>query len=190
MRGAAITAVRRSEQAVTIAFADRPSVTFDEVVFACGGDQVLPLLADATDRERDVLGAFTTTTNVAWLHTDASVLPRRAAARASWNYLLAGDRDEAPVVTYDLNRLQGIGGAERYCVTLNPRTPIDERRVLKRLVYRHPLYTAASIRAQSRWAEISGARRTHFCGAYWGFGFHEDGLSSAVRVATSLGVRW
>jgi len=190
VRGAAITAVRRSEQAVTIAFADRPSVTFDEVVFACGGDQVLPLLADATDRERDVLGAFTTTTNVAWLHTDASVLPRRAAARASWNYLLAGDRDEAPVVTYDLNRLQGIGGAERYCVTLNPRTPIDERRVLKRLVYRHPLYTAASIRAQSRWAEISGARRTHFCGAYWGFGFHEDGLSSAVRVATSLGVRW
>ena len=157
VRGAAITAVRRSEQAVTIAFADRPSVTFDEVVFACGGDQVLP---------------------------------RRAAARASWNYLLAGDRDEAPVVTYDLNRLQGIGGAERYCVTLNPRTPIDERRVLKRLVYRHPLYTAASIRAQSRWAEISGARRTHFCGAYWGFGFHEDGLSSAVRVATSLGVRW
>jgi predicted NAD/FAD-binding protein len=151
---------------------------------------VLPLLADPTDRERDVFRRFTTTTNVAWLHTDASVLPVRARARASWNYRLAAHADAPPSVTYDLNRLQRLTTPEQYCVTLNPGEGIDEDRVLRRFVYRHPLYTPDAIRAQREWSEISGVNHTHYCGAYWRYGFHEDGLISAVRVAGMLGVEW
>ena len=188
--GAPIQTVRRSPSGVTVAFRDRPPMTFDEVVFACHGDRVLSLLADPSDRERDVFTNFTTTTNVAWLHTDASVLPVRVRARASWNYLLAADADAPPMVTYDLNRLQGLTTREQYCVTLNPDGQIDEGRVLRRFVYRHPLYTREAIRAQQRWADVSGVNRTHYCGAYWSYGFHEDGLNSALRVATALGVEW
>jgi predicted NAD/FAD-binding protein len=188
--GAAIHAVRRSERGVTMAFRDRPSMAFDDVVFACHGDQVLSLLADPSDRERDVFGSFTTTTNVAWLHTDASVLPVQARARASWNYLLAADAGAPPMVTYDLNRLQGLTTPEQYCVTLNPDSHIDERRVLRRFVYRHPLYTREAIGAQRHWREVSGVNHTHYCGAYWFYGFHEDGLNSALRVARTLGVEW
>jgi len=165
-------------------------MVFDEVVFACHGDQVLPLLADPSVREREVLSNFTTTTNAAWLHTDTSVLPVRPRARASWNYLLAADAGAPPMVTYDLNRLQGLRTPEQYCVTLNPDNQIDERRVLRRFVYRHPLYTREAIGAQQRWREVSGVNRTHFCGAYWFHGFHEDGLNSAPRVAGALGVEW
>jgi predicted NAD/FAD-binding protein len=189
-RSASIENVRRDERAVTVTFTDRPSMVFDEVVFACHGDQVLPLLADPTDRERQVFASFATTPNVAYLHTDSSVLPVRARARASWNYLLAGDTGAPPTVTYDLNRLQGLTTSERYCMTLNPRVAIDEARVLGRFVYRHPLYTRDAIRAQARWVDVSGVNRTHYCGAYWGYGFHEDGLNSALRVARTLGVAW
>jgi predicted NAD/FAD-binding protein len=160
------------------------------VVFACHGDQVLPLLADASDRERAVFGGFSTTTNAAWLHTDASILPAQPRARASWNYRLAADADRPPTVTYDLNRLQGLTAREQYCVTLNPDGGIDERQVLRRFVYRHPLYTAEAIRSQRLWGEVSGVNRTHYCGAYWFYGFHEDGLTSAIRVARALGVEW
>ena len=189
-QGASIHAVQRREDAVTMTFRDRPSMRFDEVVFACHGDQVLPLLADPSDRERDVFSCFTTTTNVAWLHTDGSVLPVQARARASWNYRLAGDPDAPPTVTYDLNRLQGLTTADQYCVTLNPNDGIDPRHVLREFVYRHPLYTRQAIRAQQQWAEVSGVNRTHYCGAYWRYGFHEDGLHSGLKVAHALGVEW
>jgi len=189
-QGVSIHSVRRSEDGVTLTFRDRPSMRFDDVVFACHGDQVLPLLADPSDRERDLFPRFTTTTNVAWLHTDGSVLPAQARARASWNYRLADDPDAPPTVTYDLNRLQGLTTPDQYCVTLNPNGGIDERRVLRRFVYRHPLYTREAIRAQREWGEVSGVIRTHYCGAYWRYGFHEDGLHSALRVARALGVEW
>jgi predicted NAD/FAD-binding protein len=173
-----------------MAFRDRPSMAFDEVVFACHGDQVMSLLADPSDREREVFASFTTTTNVAWLHTDASALPVLERARASWNYRLAADAGAPPTVTYDLNRLQGLRTPEQYCVTLNPDGQIDEQRVLQRFVYRHPLYTREAIGSQRRWHEVSGTHRTHYCGAYWFYGFHEDGLNSAIRVARALGVEW
>jgi predicted NAD/FAD-binding protein len=189
--GASIDSVRRGEDGATLTFRDRPSMRFDEVVFACHGDEVLPLLADPTNRERDVFRRFMTTTNVAWLHTDASMLPVQSRARASWNYRLAGDDvDAPPTVTYDLNRLQGLTTPEQYCVTLNPGGGIDEGRVLGRFVYRHPLYTSEAIRAQRQWSEVSGVNRTHYCGAYWFHGFHEDGLNSALRVSNALGVEW
>jgi predicted NAD/FAD-binding protein len=188
--GTSLAGVTRAGDGVTLRFVDRPPLRFDDVVFACHGDQVLPLLTDPSDRERDVFASFATTENVAWLHTDERVLPRREAARASWNYQLASRDEPTPTVTYHLNRLQSLATREQFCVTLNPRDGLDERRVLRRLVYRHPLYTRQAIRAQSRWAEVSGVNRTHYCGAYWFYGFHEDGVRSALRVASALGVDW
>jgi predicted NAD/FAD-binding protein len=187
---AGITGVTRHERGVTIRFLDRPAMDFDEVVFACHGDEVLPLLADASDRERDVFSAFRTTTNHAWLHTDDRMLPSLPWARASWNYRLSADTDQAPTVTYHLNRLQSLAPQEQFCVTLNPDGGIDERRVLNRMTYAHPLYTCDAMRAQARWPEVSGVRHTHYCGAYWFYGFHEDGLTSALRVARALGSEW
>ncbi len=186
--GAAVASVRRSERGITVAFRDRPSMAFDEVVCACHGDRVLSLLADPTERERDVFSGFTTTTNVACLHTDTSVLPVRMPARASWNYLLAGDADAPPIVTYDLNRLQGLTTSEQYCVTLNADNHSDEPHVLRRFVYRHRLYPREAINAQRQWCQFSGVNRTHYCGAYWFYGFDEEGLNSALRVASALGV--
>ncbi|MGE0811896.1 MAG: NAD(P)/FAD-dependent oxidoreductase [Vicinamibacterales bacterium] len=188
--GAAIDGVRRGETGVTLSFFDRPPLTVDHVVFACHGNQVLPLLADATDAEREVFGHFRTTRNTVCLHTDRTLLPARPRAQASWNYLLGGRPDAPPAVTYDLNRLQGLRARERYCVTLNAQVPIDPSKVLRRLEYAHPLFTLDAIRAQARWHAVSGVVRTHYCGAYWGYGFHEDGLNSAIRVAAALAVDW
>lgn len=187
--GVRLEAVRRDEAGVTIAFAERPSMTFDHVVFACHGDQVLPLLGDPTDREREVFSHFTTTANDVWLHTDQSFLPAAPRARASWNYRI-GDATAAPCVTYHLNRLQGIASDTEYCVTLNPAEPPAPERVIRRLSYRHPQLDVAAVAAQQRWHEVSGVGRTHYCGAYWRYGFHEDGLWSAIRVARALGVEW
>jgi predicted NAD/FAD-binding protein len=183
---ATITSVRRDPNSVTISFKNRPDERFDAVVFACHGDQILPLLADPAPREREILGAFRTSRNEACLHTDVSLLPRRAAARASWNYHL-GDAGQV-AVTYHMNRLQSLSTPEDYCVTLNANGRIDPACVILRTVYDHPLYTHEAIRAQERWIEISGQRRTHFCGAYWFYGFHEDGVRSGIRVASALGV--
>lgn len=180
--------VLRTPAGVRLEFPDRPAIDADDVVFACHGDEVLPLLADATPAERDVLSAFATSVNDTWLHTDASFLPRRRAARASWNVLI-GERQEA-CLTYDLNRLQRLVTRTQYCVTLNPPRPIPADRVLARMTYTHPLYTRDAVRAQARWHEVSGRHRAHFCGAYWFYGFHEDGVRSAVRVAERLGVAW
>jgi predicted NAD/FAD-binding protein len=188
MTNAGPQSVRRTAAGVEVRWHDRPALTVDHVVFACHGDDVLPLLEDASPIEQVVLGAFATTANDTWLHTDASFLPRRAAARASWNVLI-GEHERA-CVTYDLNRLQGLRTSAQYCVTLNPPRPIPESAVIARMAYRHPLYTRQAVAAQARWAEVSGVDRVHFCGAYWFYGFHEDGLRSAVRVAAALGVDW
>jgi predicted NAD/FAD-binding protein len=182
----AIASVERSDSSVTLKFQDRPALQFDEVVFACHGDQILPLLAQPTEGERKVLSSFTTTRNETCLHTDSTLLPRRPAARASWNYLL-GDSGKV-TVTYHMNRLQSLKTAEDYCVTLNANGAIDPARALRRMVYEHPLYTRAAIHAQYEWPAISGKNHTHFCGAYWFYGFHEDGVRSALRVAEALGV--
>jgi predicted NAD/FAD-binding protein len=190
--GVTIGRVLRDHSGVTVQFADEhPEMRFEHVVFATHGDQVLPLLADATTQEREVLGAFQTSRNDVVLHTDEKLLPRLPAARASWNYLLHLDprNGQGPVtMTYHMNRLQNLPGDENYCVTLNASGQIRPEKVLRKFVYNHPLLTLDSIRAQKRWMEISGVRRTHFCGAYWFYGFHEDGVNSALRVARSLGV--
>ncbi|HWE50735.1 MAG TPA: FAD-dependent oxidoreductase [Bryobacteraceae bacterium] len=184
-----ISGVVRGETGVTLQFTDRPGMDFDDVVFACHGNQILPMLAAPSDTERDVLGCFQTSRNEVCLHTDSAMLPARQSARAAWNYNLRPDkRTKSATVTYYMNRLQSLKAKTDYCVTLNANGEIDTSRVLMRLIYHHPLYTRQAIDAQSRWAEISGQNRTHFAGAYWFYGFHEDGLNSGLRVARHLGV--
>jgi uncharacterized protein len=183
--GVEIDSVERGESGVTLRVVGGSAEQFDDVVFACHGNQILPLLKDAAPLEREILSNFSTTPNEAVLHRDSRMLPSRENARASWNYQL-GDRGKV-AVTYHMNRLQSLPVPEDYCVSLNANGGIDPAKVIRRMVYYHPLYTREAVRAQDRWKEISGVRRTHFCGAYWFYGFHEDGVNSALRVADALG---
>jgi len=162
---------------------------FDEVVLATHSDQALALLADASGREREILGAIPYQPNEAVLHTDARMLPRRRRAWASWNYHLLPEPKPASTVTYHMNRLQSLRAEREFCVTLNHSERIDPARVIRRISYAHPVYTEAGVRAQARVGEIDGRNRTHFCGAYWGWGFHEDGVVSALRVGERFGAR-
>jgi predicted NAD/FAD-binding protein len=163
---------------------------FDQVVLACHSDQALALLTDPDERERSVLGAIPYQANDTVLHTDASVLPVQRKAWAAWNAWLPRDPNEACTVSYSMNVLQGIQSPEPFVVTLNRSAAIDPDKVLSRMIYHHPVYSHAAVAAQARKAEIQGRRRTWFAGAYWGWGFHEDGMRSAVEVAAALGVPW
>ncbi|WP_421200237.1 NAD(P)/FAD-dependent oxidoreductase [Aeromonas enteropelogenes] len=160
---------------------------FDEVIFACHSDQALALLADASERERAILGAMPYQANDVWLHTDATCLPVRRKAWASWNYQLGDDDGARPLVSYNMNILQGVSSPEPFCVSLNPAGRVDESKVLRRFVYHHPVFNQSAIAAQQRRPEICGQRHTHFCGAYWYNGFHEDGVRSALDVARRFG---
>ena len=173
--------VRRRDE-VSVVAGQSAGETFDHVVVAAHSDQALQMLADPTPAESEILGAFAYQRNEAVLHTDAAPLPRRRRAWASWNYHVSANSQDAASVTYWLNRLQRLKTSKDYCLTLNATAAIDPTKILRRITYHHPLYTAAAVSAQSRHAEISGPRRTHFCGAYWGYGFHEDGVKSALAV--------
>jgi predicted NAD/FAD-binding protein len=185
----AVRSLRRHEAMVEIESAAGIEY-FDHVVMACHSDQSLALLSDANDREHAILGAMPYQANETVLHTDASVLPVRRKAWAAWNAWLPRDRDEACTVSYCMNLLQGIDSPEPFVVTLNRTAAIDPDKILARMRYHHPVYTRGSVAAQARRNEIQGRRRTWFAGAYWGWGFHEDGIRSAVDVAQALGVRW
>jgi uncharacterized protein len=163
---------------------------FDHAVLACHSDQSLALLGDASERERDILGAIHYQTNDTVLHTDESVLPVRRKAWAAWNALIAADSGRQCTVTYCMNLLQGLDAPVTFCTTLNGTARIDPEKILRTMSYEHPLYTHAAVAAQARKAEIQGINRTWFSGAYWGWGFHEDGMRSAVDVAAGLGVHW
>jgi len=184
-----VRAVRRLEHGVALATADGEE-TFDHIVLACHSDQALSLLSDADDRERDVLGAITYQPNDVVLHTDARLLPRNRKAWAAWNAHIGADATQACTVSYCMNLLQGLPVSTPVVVTLNRSDAIDPRHILKRVRYQHPVFTREAVAAQARRHEIQGHRRTWFAGAYWGWGFHEDGLRSAVDVASALGVAW
>lgn len=183
-----VTRIIRDSTGVVIT---TPSGTqrFDQVVLACHADQALAMLGDASNDEQAILGAMPYQDNEVVLHTDTALLPRRKRAWASWNYRLDQREDEARVsVTYAMNILQQIDSDTTFCVTLNDSASIDPGKVLGRYTYAHPQFTLAGQTAQHRHAEISStAHRTHFCGAYWRNGFHEDGVWSALRVAQALG---
>jgi uncharacterized protein len=184
---APVQAVRRHADHVTVTTREAGEERFDEVVIAAHADQALRMLEDPSDREREILGAFPYQANEAVLHTDRSLLPRRRRAWASWNYHLLDEPSGLPTVTYHMNRLQSLRSERELCVTLNRTAAIDPAHVIRRISYAHPVYTAAGVQAQTRHREISGQRRTHYCGAYWGWGFHEDGVRSGARVAEQLG---
>jgi uncharacterized protein len=161
---------------------------FDAVVIATHSDQALSLLADPSERERSILGAIPYQRNEAVLHTDRSLLPRRRRAWASWNYHLDRVERGVPTVTYHMNKLQSLRADRELCVTLNRTDAIDPAKIIRKISYSHPVYTREGVAAQARVGEISGHNRTHYCGAYWGWGFHEDGVVSALRVAREVGV--
>ena len=183
-----VISVRRNEDHVNVTSASGPE-QFDQVVFATHGDQALRLLSDPSAVEREVLSPFVCSKNIAVLHTDASLLPKRRRAWASWNYHLSNSPLDAPSVTYQMNILQRLSSTEPFCVTLNREDAIRPDKILGRFVYEHPIYSPAAVLSQRRHTEISNlSNRTHFCGAYWGFGFHEDGVKSALVVAKAFGI--
>jgi predicted NAD/FAD-binding protein len=186
--GTAVRSVSRHREHVVVTPATGEPQRFDEVVLATHSDQALALLEDASDREHELLGTIPYQANEAVLHTDVRMLPRRRRAWASWNYHLLEDPGDRTTVTYHMNRLQSLDAEREFCVTLNRTQEIDPAHVIRRIQYAHPVYTAGGVQAQQRFAEISGRERTHFCGAYWGWGFHEDGVVSALRVAKRFGV--
>jgi predicted NAD/FAD-binding protein len=174
------------------------SEEFDEVVIATHSDQALAMLADPSEPEREVLGAIPYQRNEAVLHTDTAMLPRRRTAWSSWNFHLAAAPSQSgeatagarpgrgSTVTYWMNNLQRLQAGREYLLTLNRGDEIDPAKVLRRFQYDHPVYTAAGVAAQGSHAEISGVRHTHYCGAYWGWGFHEDGVVSALRACEGI----
>lgn len=186
--GTPVQAIERRDDAVMVKPHGGEAERFDEVVIATHSDQALAMLADADLREHEILGAMPYQANEAVLHTDARLLPRRRRAWASWNYHLLETPTERATVTYHMNRLQSLKADRELCVTLNRTVAIDPQHVIRTIPYAHPVYTAGGVRAQTRRAEISGRHRTHYCGAYWGWGFHEDGVRSALDVGAHFGV--
>lgn len=184
---APVREIRRHGDHVTVTPAGGEPIRFDEVVIAAHADQALAMLADAAPRERELLGAIPYQPNEAVLHTDVAVLPRRRRAWASWNYHLLAAPTGKPAVTYHMNRLQSLRSPTEFCVTLNHTAAIDQAKVIRSISYAHPVFTREGQAAQARHAEISGRDRTHYCGAYWRWGFHEDGVVSALRIAERMG---
>ncbi|CAN5776118.1 NAD(P)/FAD-dependent oxidoreductase [soil metagenome] len=183
-----VVGVRRVPTGVQVTAGGQPPQQFDAVVIATHPDQALAMLEEPTVAERSVLGAMPYSANHALLHTDESVLPRRARARASWNYLLNPDRDQV-LVTYDITRLMGLSGPKRFLVTLGGHDHIDPAKVLAEMTYHHPLYTSESVSAQELLPSLDDDTVV-FAGAYHGWGFHEDGAASGLRAAQRLGASW
>ncbi len=187
--GARVAAVRRLATRVELDVEGHVAPSCDDVVLAVHADQALALLVDADREERALLSAIPFQRNEAVLHTDTSVLPRSRRAWAAWNYRVPRAAGDPVSVTYDMNALQGLPGAERHLVTLNGTAPIDPGKVLARMRYEHPIFGVGAAAAQRALARRAGRRRTYVCGAWNGYGFHEDGVVSALAVARRFGVR-
>jgi predicted NAD/FAD-binding protein len=187
---APVAGVSRDGTGVSARFADGSAQRFDAAVVATHADEALALLDDADEREASLLGPWAYAANDTVLHTDESFLPRRAGARASWNYRLddCGERSASATVTYDVTRLQRLAGDTRYLVTLNPGRAPAPGTAIARMRYTHPVYTTESLATQEGLPALNGRRNTFFAGAYFGNGFHEDGLRAGIAAAGALGV--
>ncbi len=184
-----VQAISRDAEGVSLKAAGSEPERYEQVVIATHSDQALAMLERRLPAESELLGAIPYQANEAVLHTDSTLLPRRRAARAAWNFHLLAEPKPLSTVTYYMNHLQRLHAREDYCVTLNRSEAIDPAQVIRKIAYSHPVYTPAGVAAQARHAEISGlATRTHYCGAYWGWGFHEDGVRSALRACAPFGV--
>jgi len=181
-----VESIRRSESGVEVV-TEGGVESFDHVVIACHSDEALAMLEHPTDDERIVLGAIRYQPNDVTLHFDESQLPRNRRAWAAWNYHQPSESRDLPTVTYWMNRLQDLQSSEQILVTLNREDEIDPAKVHGRFEYDHPIYSREGFAAQLRWDEVNGRNATWFCGAWWGYGFHEDGAASGLRVARALG---
>jgi predicted NAD/FAD-binding protein len=178
--------VERGPDGVTLTLAEGRVEAFDAVVFACHSDQALALLVDPDPLEKETLSAIRYQPNDVVLHTDSTLLPRCSRARAAWNYHVPENVRAAATVTYDMNGLQGIDAPVSFLVTLNSTDAIDPARVLGRYRYDHPIFDEAALAAQGRQAGLGASHRTAYCGAYWGYGFHEDGVRSGLVAAEQI----
>lgn len=186
-RQTAVRQIQRLPDGVRLTLGNGAAEHFDQVVLATHSDQALALLADPSPAEQAILGAIGYQKNVAILHTDETVMPKAKLAWASWNAHLPGRGAQRTAVTYWMNKLQSLDTRLQFFVTLNYDEAIRPDRILKTIEYHHPVYDRSAVAAQKRWGEISGQNHTHYCGAYWGFGFHEDGVKSALAVGQSFG---
>jgi predicted NAD/FAD-binding protein len=184
---APVAAVQRSADQVTVTTAGGDRDRFDRVIIAAHSDQALAMLADPSDREREILGPIPYQENHTILHTDSNVLPPKRAAWASWNYRIPKAERGRVALTYDMNLLQGLNAPEEFCVSLNMTEDIDPRKIIRSLVYHHPVYDPRSLAARRGQEALNGVNRTYYCGAYWGYGFHEDGVNSALAVCNHFG---
>ena len=184
--GMPVHSVRRAGSGVELRFADNEAEHFDEVIMACHADQSLRLVKDADDLEREVLSRFPYQRNEAVLHTDTSLLPRHRKAWASWNYRIPPQARETVTVTYNMNMLQGIESDHTYCVSLNLASEVDPSKVIRRIRYEHPLFIPGRSTAQDYHSQLIRRRGISYCGAYWGYGFHEDGICSALDVCAAF----
>jgi predicted NAD/FAD-binding protein len=182
-----VIAVRRLPERVEVTLRGGAVESFDHLVVAAHSDQALAMLADPSDEEREILSAIPYQKNLTVLHTDSSMLPAIRKVRASWNCRIPKSEQEGVCLTYWMNKLQSLDSPVDFCVTLNSPNDIAPEKVIRRLVYHHPVYSAAAFAAQKRHGEINGVNRTWFCGAYWGYGFHEDGVKSALAVCRHFG---
>ena len=190
MSSAPVEHVRRTDQGAVVSCTGRPPMEFDHVVLAAHADESLAMLADPTPGEQAALSAWTYNRSDVVLHTDAGVMPPQRQLWASWNYRRPSnaDPDDPVPITYDMNRLQGLDAERDYLVSLNLQRPVAPESHIYSVQYTHPSYTPDCIRAQQAIRELDGAGKTHFCGSYMGYGFHEDAVSSACEVARRLGV--
>jgi len=182
-----ITSIRRKPDRVEVCSANGETEIFDNVIMATHSDQALALLSDPSNIESHILGNIPYQENQTVLHTDTSVLPPQKSAWASWNYYNPPEKVGRVAVTYDMNILQSLKAKVEFCVTLNWPGRIDPAKVHRKLIYHHPVYDPEGLKARKRHAEINGMNRTYFCGAYWGYGFHEDGVNSALEVCKHFG---
>ena len=178
--------IRRDETGVTV-LSRQGEERFDRIVLACHSDQALKLLEQPSPEEQAILGDIRYADNDVVLHTDTRLLPSRRLAWASWNYRLGGDPEQPAALTYNMNILQGLDASRTFCVSLNQTDQIDPAQILGRFTYAHPQFSVAASAAQQQWQTLLGKQHTFFCGAWWANGFHEDGVVSALRVASHSG---
>jgi predicted NAD/FAD-binding protein len=185
-----VTSINRSNKGVELRVNNGEVQKFDQVVIACHSDQALSMIEDCNDLEKQLLEAIPYRNNEVVLHTDDSLLPEKKRAWSSWNYWLRKGKQSKAVLTYNMNILQGIKAPCTFVVTLNATDAIAPEKILASYQYSHPVFSLKSVKAVEDWGGINGVNKTWFCGAYWANGFHEDGVTSALRVAQSLGCGW
>ena len=177
----------RKNKGIEVVYNKQQKELYDRVIIATHSDQALKMIENPSNAEIEILSSIPYQTNVAHLHWDCSVLPKQKNAWASWNYFKPNKLKDETTVTYYMNMLQSLNIPRNICVSLNMEEHIDPKKIYKKIIYQHPVFTSQAILAQKRHKEIDGVDKIHFCGAYWGSGFHEDGINSALSVCKAFG---